>query len=52
MEKGQKHEILRFLLERNIPIWQAIEILEQEEQKIKIKLKVREKAILPKHETR
>ena len=57
---SQSDDLLRFLLRKNIPVWEAIEILEQIEKKLKEKerdkyekgRKVYEKAVLSGYETR
>jgi hypothetical protein len=47
-----RDELLNFIVKKKIPIQQAIDILEQIELDIKGKRKPKEKAILPKYETR
>lgn len=47
-----RDELLSFLLKKKMPIRFAIDILEKAEQEIIAKRKGKEKAILPKYETR
>jgi len=47
-----REELLNFLLKKKIPIRLAIDILERAQADIEEKKRGREKAILPKYETR
>jgi hypothetical protein len=47
-----REELLRFLLKKKIPLRLAIDVLEQTLQEITAKKAGKEKAILPKYETR
>jgi len=47
-----REDLLKFLLKKKMPLRLAIDILEKAEEKILAKRKAKEKAILPKYETR